>query len=47
VAGGARKFAAIRGAVRGGWINILITDRATAVRLLLDPGDDLDVRPGR
>lgn len=36
VAGGARKFAAIRGAVLGGWINILITDRTTAMRLLLD-----------
>jgi DNA-binding transcriptional regulator LsrR (DeoR family) len=36
VAGGARKYAAIRGAVLGGWINILITDRATAMRLLLE-----------
>jgi DNA-binding transcriptional regulator LsrR (DeoR family) len=33
VAGGARKFEAIRGALRGGWINILITDRFTAERL--------------
>lgn len=36
VAGGARKYAAIRGAVLGGWVNILITDRTTAVRLLLE-----------
>ncbi len=36
VAGGARKYAAIQGAVLGGWINILITDRATAMRLLLE-----------
>jgi DNA-binding transcriptional regulator LsrR (DeoR family) len=36
VAGGAAKYAAIRGAVLGGWINILITDRTTAMGLLLD-----------
>src|SRR5689334_3821712 len=30
IAGGARKFAAIRGALRGGWVNVLVTDRATA-----------------
>jgi DNA-binding transcriptional regulator LsrR (DeoR family) len=34
VAGGERKYHAIRGAVRGGWINVLITDVATAERLL-------------
>lgn len=34
VAGGARKLKAIRGAMRGGWINILITDLITAQRLL-------------
>jgi DNA-binding transcriptional regulator LsrR (DeoR family) len=34
VAGGERKYDAIRGAVRGGWINVLITDVATAERLL-------------
>jgi DNA-binding transcriptional regulator LsrR (DeoR family) len=34
IAGGARKFEAIRGALRGGWVNVLITDRATAERLL-------------
>jgi DNA-binding transcriptional regulator LsrR (DeoR family) len=34
VAGGARKFDAIRGALRGGWINVLVTDRVTAERLV-------------
>jgi len=34
VAGGKRKTAAIRGALAGGWINTLITDRSTAERLL-------------
>ncbi|MGC8793713.1 MAG: sugar-binding transcriptional regulator [Bryobacteraceae bacterium] len=34
VAGGKRKTAAIRGALAGKWINVLITDRATAERLL-------------
>ncbi len=34
VAGGARKYEAIRGAVEGGWINVLITDRCTAEKLL-------------
>jgi DNA-binding transcriptional regulator LsrR (DeoR family) len=34
VAGGPRKFAAIRGALRGRWINTLITDHFTAARLL-------------
>jgi DNA-binding transcriptional regulator LsrR (DeoR family) len=35
VAGGKRKLDAIRGALNGSWINILVTDRATA-RALLD-----------
>lgn len=34
IAGGRRKTAAIRGALRGGWVNVLITDRGTAERLL-------------
>jgi len=34
VAGGERKEAAIRGALRGGWINVLITDKQTAELLL-------------
>jgi DNA-binding transcriptional regulator LsrR (DeoR family) len=33
VAGGSRKYAAILGALRGGWINVLITDQFTARRL--------------
>ncbi len=34
VAGGRRKYAAIRGGLRGRWVNVLITDRFTAQRLL-------------
>ncbi len=34
VAGGRRKHDAIRGALRGGWINVLITDSFTAQRLV-------------
>jgi DNA-binding transcriptional regulator LsrR (DeoR family) len=34
VAGGARKINAIRGALNGGWINILITDHVTANQLM-------------
>ena len=34
IAGGARKVAAIRGALEGKWINILITDRFTAAQLI-------------
>ncbi|MFW5709489.1 MAG: sugar-binding transcriptional regulator [Chloroflexota bacterium] len=34
IAGGARKVPAIRGALRGKWINVLITDRFTAAELL-------------
>jgi DNA-binding transcriptional regulator LsrR (DeoR family) len=37
IAGGARKYEAIRGALRGRWINVLITDRTTAERLLGEP----------
>ena len=33
VAGGGRKFTAIRAALLGGWINVLITDLETAQRL--------------
>jgi DNA-binding transcriptional regulator LsrR (DeoR family) len=36
IAGGERKSAAIRGAVKGGWIHVLITDQRTAERLLAD-----------
>lgn len=34
IAGGPRKTAAIKGALRGGLVNVLITDRGTAERLL-------------
>lgn len=34
VAGGLRKTEAIRGAIQGGWINVLITDHRTATRLM-------------
>ena len=34
VAGGSRKYAAILGALRGHWINILVTDHFTAKRLV-------------
>lgn len=37
VAGGGRKFEAIRGALRGGWLSTLITDLHTAQRLLAEP----------
>lgn len=36
IAGGERKFAAIKGALKGHWINILITDRFTAERLMAE-----------
>lgn len=37
VAGGDRKFSAIRAALLGGWVNILITDLAMATRLVEAP----------
>jgi DNA-binding transcriptional regulator LsrR (DeoR family) len=36
IAGGKRKYDAVRGALRGGWINVLITDSTTAERLLAE-----------
>jgi DNA-binding transcriptional regulator LsrR (DeoR family) len=33
VAGGTRKYTAIRAALRGGWVNVLVTDLETAERL--------------
>lgn len=36
VAGGRRKYDAIRGAALGGWLNVLITDHVTAERLVAD-----------
>lgn len=37
IAGGRRKFTAIRAALRGGWIDVLITDLGTAERLAEEP----------
>jgi len=37
VAGGRRKFEAIRGALRGGWLSTLVTDLDTAQRLAAQP----------
>jgi DNA-binding transcriptional regulator LsrR (DeoR family) len=37
VAGGQRKYAAIRAALRGGWLNVLITDLSVARRLAEEP----------
>ncbi|MGW5699169.1 sugar-binding domain-containing protein [Streptomyces asiaticus] len=36
VAGGVNKVSAIRGAVRGGWVNVLITDVEVARELLAE-----------
>lgn len=36
IAGGSRKFEAILGALRGNWVDVLITDKFTASRLLED-----------
>jgi DNA-binding transcriptional regulator LsrR (DeoR family) len=36
ISGGPRRVAAIRGALEGRWVNVLITDRFTAERLLQD-----------
>ncbi len=40
IAGGVRKVPAILAALRGGWINVLLTDRLTAEKLLSDKTDD-------
>jgi len=34
VAGGERKVTAVLGALRGGWVNVLVTDVETARRLV-------------
>ena len=39
IAGGARKFTAIRAALRGGWLNVLVTDLDVARRLAAEPRD--------
>lgn len=36
VAGGSRKLAALRGAIRGGWVNVLVTDTTAAQKLVGD-----------
>jgi DNA-binding transcriptional regulator LsrR (DeoR family) len=36
IAGGERKYAAIRGALEGRWLNVLITDHLTAARLVAE-----------
>ncbi|MFI6457934.1 sugar-binding transcriptional regulator [Streptosporangium amethystogenes] len=36
IAGGARKFEAIRGALRGGWVDVIVTDLETAQALVAD-----------
>jgi DNA-binding transcriptional regulator LsrR (DeoR family) len=50
IAGGGRKCAAIRGALAGKWINVLITDRRTAEQLLGERGcpsaASRNLRPG-
>jgi DNA-binding transcriptional regulator LsrR (DeoR family) len=33
VAGGSRKYSAIKAAITGAWVNVLITDKATALKL--------------
>ena len=43
IAGGRRKTTAIRGALAGRWINVLITDRATAERLLRPADAKIDL----
>ncbi|QLQ40550.2 sugar-binding transcriptional regulator [Micromonospora robiginosa] len=37
IAGGARKFTAIRAALRGGWVDVLVTDLDVARRLAAEP----------
>jgi DNA-binding transcriptional regulator LsrR (DeoR family) len=42
IAGGPRKYEAIRGALLGGLVNVLITDHVTAARLVADDGARVD-----
>ncbi len=37
VAGGVRKLEAVRAVLRGRWASTLVTDHATATRLVADP----------
>lgn len=45
VAGGTRKHEAIRAALRGGWVDTLVTDAATAEFLLATPGAESERSP--
>jgi DNA-binding transcriptional regulator LsrR (DeoR family) len=47
VAGGRRKYAAIRAALRGGWLNVLITDLGVARRLVEDQSPSIPRQPAR
>ena len=38
IAGGRRKYEAVLAALRGRWVNVLITDRVGAEKLLAEPG---------
>jgi DNA-binding transcriptional regulator LsrR (DeoR family) len=42
VAGGTRKLAALKGVLRGGWVNVLITDSIAAQQLVGDRGGESD-----
>jgi DNA-binding transcriptional regulator LsrR (DeoR family) len=45
VAGGDQKYPAVRAALRGGWINVLITDAASAHRLAEESPEHASVLP--
>ena len=45
VAGGRRKHTAIRSAVEGGWINVLITDKETAEKLAANDTEEPSIEP--
>jgi DNA-binding transcriptional regulator LsrR (DeoR family) len=47
IAGGRKKLSAIRGALRGRWINVLITDRFTAAQLVQASSDDASAEPSK
>lgn len=47
VAGGRRKYAAIRAALRGGWLNVLITDLGVARRLVEEQPTPIPRQPLR
>jgi DNA-binding transcriptional regulator LsrR (DeoR family) len=47
VAGGRRKYAAIRAALRGGWLNVLITDLGVARRLVEEQPSAIPRQPHR